>query len=264
MGSNPAGRSRLDAMKSFSELLKRIDNARNRIGISEHPAWYRGHSDTSYRLLPSLLRLERGLKHERNLYAVFRTQAGSLISRDSNSWSTLAMMQHHGTPTRLLDWSESLDVALFFAICEDKKHPCIWILNPYRLNLISYGKNLIFDDADLIPFDYYTTVRDEVWPYDLPLACAAPWTSERIKRQRGCFTIHGSRSIPMEDMKPPDDVLARISGVNKDLVKRVDIPTHLLPEIRDYFKKKNFGFFEVYPDLPGLSLSLIRQFSLHR
>lgn len=124
--------------------------------------------------------------------------------------------------------------------------------------------NIIFDDADVIPFDYYKAVRDGLWPYELPFACAAPWTNERIKKQRGCFTVHGSISSPMEELNPEDRLLARVASKNRDFIKKVEIPTHLVPEIRAYFKQKNFGFFEVYPDLSGLSMSLIRQFSLHR
>jgi hypothetical protein len=47
-------------------------------------------------------------------------------------------------------------------------------------------------------------------------------------------------------------------------VKRVAIPTHLVREIREYFKQKDLDYFEIYPDLPGLAQSLIRQFRLRR
>jgi hypothetical protein len=236
-------------MDSFSELLKRIENARERVGISKHPAWYRGHANLNYQLLPSILRCHSGLKHERNLYAFFKNQSGSMIDRNLNSWAVLAIMQHHGVPTRLLDWSESVDVALFFAISENKPNPCIWVLNPYRLNACSTGHNMIYDDADPLPFDYYTTIRDSSWPVQNPIASAPPWINERIRGQRGCFTIHGS------DVRPVEELPGRF-------VKRVIIPTHLVKQIRDYFKQKNFGYFEIFPDLPGLAESLVRQFRL--
>jgi len=234
---------------TFSDLLERIANARQRIGISKHPAWFRGHSNQEYRLLPSLLRHRLGLKHERNLYAIFRQKAAPFLEANLNSWSVLAMMQHHGVPTRMLDWTESLDVALFFAVCENRSHPCIWILNPYRLNTLAIGENIIFDESDELPFDYYRTVRDKEWPHELPLACAAPWINERVRRQRGCFTIHGkdSRALEMMDGK---------------FARRIDIPTHLVSDIRQYFRQKDFDFFEIYPDLPGLAKTLVRQFRL--
>lgn len=238
-------------MNSFSELLKRIENARERIGISKHPAWYRGHANLSYKLLPSILRCRSGLKHERNLYAVFKTQAGSMIDRGLNSWAVLAIMQHYGVPTRLLDWSESLDVALFFAISENKPNPCIWILNPYRLNETATGHNIIYDDADPLPFDYYETIRNSPWSVQYPIATAPPWINERIRRQRGCFTIHGFEEKPIEELEGK-------------FVKRVVIPTHLVKLIRKYFKQKDFGYFEIFPDLPGLAESLVQQFRLRQ
>jgi hypothetical protein len=238
-------------MKSIDELLTRIHTARKRIGISKHPAWYRGHSHGFYKLIPSLFRYKIGLKHERNMMSVFMNEAGDLIpSSFQSSWEILALMQHHGTPTRLLDWSESIDVAIYFAICEKCKNPTIWVLNPFRLNYQSVGKNIIFDKSDPIFYDFYTEIRDkQKVPHELPIAINPPWVNPRIKRQKGCFTVHGSDTKTMESF----------SG---NFVKRVYIPQQLVKELRKYLRNKRMDDFELFPDLDGLSRSLKKRFRL--
>jgi hypothetical protein len=61
----------------------------------------------------------------------------------SSLWEWYFLMQHYGLPTRLLDWTESPLVALFFALAESspkQEHgPCVWILNPAELNRKSVG-----------------------------------------------------------------------------------------------------------------------------
>lgn len=240
-------------MKDFQALIARVNNHRVRLGISEHPAWYRGHEHGHYRLLPGLLRYKNGVKHERNLYAVFRTEGASLIPENFDALETLALMQHYGMPTRLLDWTDSLHTALFFAVMGSLtwkiEHPCVWIINPFRLNQRSTNANVIYDRDDKLHLDYYESAKSQRWPFDLPVAMAAPWRNSRVYAQHGYFTLHGNDLRAIEECAP-------------DCVKRVDIPQHLVREIIHILSHSSTNSFTLFPDLNGLALNLRRRFKL--
>lgn len=218
------------------------------MGISRYHAWYRGHRRNEYRLVPTILRRSNGLKHERNLYALFKTQSARFVPRVHDSWEVLAIMQHHGVPTRFLDWTQLLHAALFFAL-EGKIHsPCIWILNPFKLNQESTGRNIVYDQADKIGIDYYESICVwQDWPYDLPVAMDAPWQNDRIMSQRGSFTFHGNNPAPLEQTFPKS-------------VARVDIPPHLARPLRAELARSGIDHFRLFPDLDGLAKSLKVQF----
>lgn len=80
--------------------------------------WWRGQSSAAYLLVPGVYRIKRGVRAEQNLSLRFRQYAQTRYEKcpqqnDFCSWLFLA--QHYGLPTRLLDWSESPLVSLFFA-----------------------------------------------------------------------------------------------------------------------------------------------------
>ena len=110
--------------------------------------WYRGHADISWELVPKVQRGFEGneeelFRKERYYTNDFQARASVLLSsqkpktNEYASWLTL--MQHYGIPTRLLDWSRSPLIALYFAITDKKnydKDACIWVLTPGRLNAL--------------------------------------------------------------------------------------------------------------------------------
>ena len=84
--------------------------------------WYRGHPNVDFYLLASLLRFENGLDKEQYLFNNFRKFSDRILKRRESEWETLFEMQHYGIPTRLLDWSETLGIALFFAATYNRSH----------------------------------------------------------------------------------------------------------------------------------------------
>jgi hypothetical protein len=121
-------------------------------------------------------------------------------------------MQHFGIPTRLLDWSESLAVSLFFTtypLGTDLVAPTIWVLNPYELIDLSAPNDEVIPIADHhmvtanadIAFD--ECVEEEAqYRTKLPIPVAPDFIFERLSAQNGCFTLHGTETLPLEQCIP--------------------------------------------------------------
>jgi FRG domain-containing protein len=104
------------------------------------PCWlYRGQSDSSWRLQSSFERAYQsvGREHwaaiEGYTTSAFRRRLhlfDSHLPAEDDALEWLALMQHHGAPTRLLDWTRSPYVAAYFALDGDfAAKPAIWLID---------------------------------------------------------------------------------------------------------------------------------------
>ncbi len=119
--------------------------------------WFRGHAKANWRLCPKLYRdyggyaAVRRSKTEDEIREEFIKRApilsASLPTGDEKiaEWDWYFRMQHFGTPTRLLDWTEGALIALYFAV---KDNPgfydaAVWALDPFELNKRVFDKDYI-------------------------------------------------------------------------------------------------------------------------
>lgn len=150
-------------------------------------------------------------------------------------------MRHYGVPTRLLDWSESISVAAFFAInANQSSDSMIWFLDPGALNKRSIGALIPFLGAE----EVYPLVRSAFSPSPSDgdsVAVLAPRTEPRMAAQLGNFTIHGSVT-PLENIKGSDEFLARVL-----------IPLSAYDRIRYDLSLLGIRISTLFPDLDHLA-----------
>lgn len=147
-----------------------------------------------------------------------------------DSWDLLALAQHHGLPTRLLDWTSNPLVALWFAVREqaDKGKPAIvWCLDAQNSEFAQTDKQK--------PFEINKTLIFRPRHHD-----------SRIVAQSGWFTIH---------RKDPDNGnysnLIKVKNHNANL-RKILIPSKSFPEIRHGLAQCGINHASLFPDLSGL------------
>ena len=222
--------------------------------------WYRGHANAEWTLTPRILRPENEITvaDEDELFNEFIRRGRSMahLARNLDSYF---LMQHHSIPTRLLDWTDSCLVALFFALKNRSTDAAVWALNPLWLNWNSVGQYSLMDpdidpNAEAFLFDRIKQLlrqQPESSPPLLSMAVRPPWIGGRMFAQRSMFTLHGVSDIPIETYPLVD----KGSPLCRIVVRRQD-RSDVLCGLRAC------GITEtaIFPDLDGLAKELVAEY----
>lgn len=229
----------------WTEFLESIKNAKEELGNPEI-LWYRGHPNSRFYLLANLLRYKNGLEKEQHLFTSFRKFSDRILKRRDSEWETLFEMQHYGVPTRLLDWSETFGIALFFASHYNQSHhpdqdAAIYLLDPIALNNISGIHQIYRVPQDDKKFSY-TRIYWKQTPFAAmaPIAIEPIFINDRMLAQRGVFTVHHDKIDPIEDAFP-------------EAIKKVLLPNAVIPAATEFLELSNINIYTVFPDLAGIS-----------
>jgi hypothetical protein len=198
-------------------------------------------------LLPRLARLKakgKLLKVEQLMMADFDRQHLPFTEFEpKDAWDLLALAQHHGLPTRLLDWTYSALAALWFCVRK-----------PPRTNKKGKIMNGVVWVLKSIPDDFTTFPTNES-PYDQgKTRIFRPRTiTRRIMAQSGVFTCHkrtsDGRFVTLESNKAYKDRLLKIS-----------IQGDLFVTLREDLMANGVTSFTLFPDLDGLTAHLERRY----
>lgn len=231
--------------QTYAEVKEKLD------ALGGDKLLFRGHGEWWWPLSPGLARATSSSDTistlEPNLYFEFVTRSGDLLPPTNDTWSHLFAMQHYGMPTRLLDWTETFGVALFFALKAGEGDAAIWILDPYELNRRTLNRAQILHPHELNgTYDDYYLSRVKVLPGNV----VAIWPlrhNPRVFHQRAGFTLH-------DDLNKPLDVL------HPDVLQKITIPAAARRGAKRFLELAGISEFSLFPDLEGLARELKAEF----
>jgi hypothetical protein len=232
----------------FSDDWFQILNEVSEFQDGKQTTWFRGQKDSEFRLVSGLYR--KNLKNpisyiatENTYYSYFKRMG--YVHHNEDDWNLLFLMQHHGVKTRLLDWTESFSVALFFAYegWDFEKDCSVWILDPLGLNEKTLGERKYY-----VPEEKYENLINLNNPgfYDNSVALYPIRNSSRILSQQGVFTLQGKAGIPLEEEHNGE-------LIEEGILKKIVIKPDLKEDVEKYLKVTGVNSFTLFPDLDGLA-----------
>ena len=251
---------------SLSDYLTYIQEFKEK--WKESHLWFRGVSNETYELIPSIYR-ESVWKYSNSkalsFFREFRRRERPFSDYDNKKlWEIYQTMQHYGAPTRLLDWTAGSLIGLFFAIyrldkSNNNKTPCVWILDPKKLNKFSYGQEVI-----MYTESYNVNAKDEdkknvsKYLYDNlklppnPIAILPFFSNKRIVSQKSVFTIHGKTK----------DGLEKLSKDNNLKIGKITIDKKYVSELKKELFSTGISNSSIFPDLEGLARELKSEWNM--
>jgi hypothetical protein len=230
------------------------------IGDSPYQNWaFRGQRDASAPLFSALSRYfisfhvdpRAWREQEERILRIFKRKAIHFLEdppdRDDD-FEWLALMQDHGAPTRLLDFTWSPYVAAFFALHNSTKEAVIWACNPFE---VEKAKRVDLEKPGGFRKYFLSSEGDFVWlgePYAM---------NRRLIAQSGTFLV------PAVLNKSIEEILKEYPNPANTLIKFI-LPADRIREkgMRELYRM-NITQATLFPDLDGLARSLAYELEFH-
>lgn len=257
-------------IESVADLLQHLNAMPNNF-------FYRGQADAFWRLQSSLERVigEEWTAKKAQTFEEFTLKQFCskfhLYDRENiqpeSKLAWLSIMQHYGVPTRLLDFTESPYVALYFALesysPQSRRDLALYAIDYSAILEQSIqhirSKDAEFKETRMTVFDKQDEVFVKVvdrFAYDIAWVAEPKLLNARLDRQAGSFLLSGNRGMRIEE------VLASPLYLTTDIKKFV-IPAVLSSGIFALLRKMNITSKSLYGDLDGLARSIRMQMQIY-
>lgn len=242
------------------------------VGTTLSRSWFRGHSKFYDELTPSIFRqkfnndLYRVLMPEAEFSVIenFKRKAPALTPKlpdneDHISW--LFLMQHFGAPTRLLDWTKSVLVGLYFAVCHHHSEDGeLWALYHEALNKHNGYFGLPIPRCKILKYlasepshNNSQKLAEEIGLDKIPQyphAVDPPLNFQRMVTQLGAFTIHPRPVV--------SQTIPEIMTAETELV-RYKIPAGSKKKLLSDLSALGIAKMTLFQDLDSLSHDIIQE-----
>ena len=245
-------------INSVTDLLEQV----KRLDLQADSFMFRGHSQWSWSLVPAIGRMYSSLidyqdwnLFETELIGEFRQYSRPFLTAEPRSWvEWLVVAQHHGLPTRLLDWTTNPIKALFFAV-DDPRHQsdgALWAFEPGLSFRGSPSSTVAVPSGDMGWIESAESVEqlESFFPDHL---------NPRVIAQESCFTLFpfpktATPIPPLEERERRADEISQLF--------KFRVPGNAKPLISRELRQLGITYRTLFPDLEGLATSIRREYNL--
>ncbi len=252
--------SQITSWQQFVQIANALD-----VGAPELLSYaFRGQADSRWDLTPAFTRKccefglseDEALRIEKLALAEFRSQAhlhlsANVLSTTTDTISWWSLMQHHGAPTRLLDWCESAYVAAYFAVTGNPRTAgAVWLVHIKTVHDIMAQR---YQGSDLPTSE--NQIRERFLQSGAPPAvvfCSRLSKTERMVAQQGVFSVSrnvlGNHGQILADSLPGE--------TQEELFRKLVIPADMKPGFLRKLRALNITANSLFPGLDGLGRSI--------